>query len=93
MCDSHLTLLYFFVSYVDNMMEWDAVATHLNWYSFTTVYASVLWTSASDGCFLKNSEKRVLLRWNSLLHFGPLHEDEKNCSRGTLFSLLTIKRA
>lgn len=30
MCESHLTLLYFYVAYVDNMMEWDAVAKHLN---------------------------------------------------------------
>jgi len=30
------------------MMEWDAVAKHLNWYSLTIVYTSVLWTSASE---------------------------------------------
>lgn len=93
MCASHLMLLYFYVAYVDNMMEWDAVAEHLNWYSFTTVPAPVLWTSASDCCFPKISDERVLVRWNSWLHFGLPHEDENNCSRGTFILSINCKES
>lgn len=79
-CERHLVLLYFCVAYVDNTMEWDAVAEHLNWYSLTTVPAPVLWTPASDSCFPKISDERVLVKRNSRLHFGLPHEDENNCS-------------
>lgn len=37
---SHLMPLYCFTAYVDNMMECDAVAECLNWYSFSTAYIS-----------------------------------------------------
>lgn len=86
-------LLYFYVPYVDNMLEWDTVPKHLNWYSSTTGHGPVLWTPASDDCFHKNSDKRVLVRWKSLLHFGPLHEDENNCSWGTSILFFNYKES
>lgn len=56
--ESHLMSLYFFVACVDNMMEWDAAAKRFRWYSFTTVYASVLWTSTSELVTRLKSVKR-----------------------------------
>lgn len=40
--------LYFFVAYINNMIEWDAAAKYLNYNSFTPVSTSVLRISASQ---------------------------------------------
>lgn len=40
--------LYFFVAYINNMIERDAAAKYLNYNSFTTVSTSVLMISASQ---------------------------------------------